>query len=324
VSLVLEAEEIRSILSLYHLDGLEGWGPVRGHQGRYWVQVGGDRYTLRIAARRRFSDLVFEKDFIKHLGDRCLPVPYIVENVASGAFTPWEARGRYVTLFADVPGRELGHFEIRTKHIRAIGRCLADMHAAAAEFTGHRHNIWGLDELTELIERLQRGLDRKRLARRHADDVAILADELREQKRREPGGRSGAIHGALFVRSAVFDGGRLCAVSEFDNACVERHTWDLAVAVNNWCWEPSAEQQGGPAGRFATAKVNAMVGEYEKRRVLAPRERAELAEDLRLTALRFAVGRLIAFELRRTKDAPYRDYRHFTSRLRALRGRSPI
>lgn len=108
---------------------------------------------------------------------------------------------------------------------------------------------------------------------------------------------------------------------DFERACSERLNWDLAVAINAWCWEPSARQSGGPAGGFGRARVRSFLRGYESVRPLPAVERTELAHDLRLAALRLALKRLVEFELSASSSTGYRDYRHFMARLAALEGR---
>ena len=327
VSVVLDWDEIRSILSLYHLEGLEAFGPLKARSSavRYWVRVAGKRYMLRVAAGRCFSDMVFEKDLMQHLVAAGMCVPQVIENVASGAFTPWQIRGRYVSLFEDLAGRELGVFELRAKQVRAVATFLGGMHRVAVEFYGHRRNEHDIDALELRCARLSTALERRRLARRHRDDVAMIVDELEVQRKRRTTGTEGVIHGRLFVDSARFNGDRLSAVIGFEHACRERLTWDVAVAMNAWCWEPSIRQQGGPAGRMGRKKCRAFLSAYTDVRTIEDVEREELYFDLRLVAARFALARLTDHELRRVQEdrAGYEDYRHFTARLRCLREADP-
>lgn len=319
----LDRDELSSILSLYHLEGLEAFGDLPSGPGSrtYWVRASGRRYLLRLSTRRRFADLLFEKDLLVHLRQAGLPVPRVVENLASGAFTPWSARGRYVWLFEDLGGRRLGIFELRAHHTRAIGQFLGRMHLAALSFPAGRTGDLELAHFEKQWDRLCRALANGRLAQRHREAVEELGRELKEQKRRHPRGTRGIIHSDLFIGNASFSRDRLNGVLDFERACSERLNWDLAVAINAWCWEPSARQSGGPAGGFGRARVRSFLRGYESVRPLPAVERTELAHDLRLAALRLALKRLVEFELSASSSTGYRDYRHFMARLAALEGR---
>jgi homoserine kinase type II len=193
------------------------------------------------------------------------------------------------------------------------------MHQATIGFAPTRGNEFSLEHLEHKLNRIKATIERRRQSARFAEDLAMLSDELEVQKQRAPTGPTGIVHGDLFVKSAKFNGERLVGVFDFDYACRERLTWDLSVALNAWCWEPSARQMGGPSGKFSAPKVKAMLGAYASVRQLSQQEKKELEPDLRLVALRFSLTRLIEFELARGLTRPYRDYRHFLARLMRLR-----
>lgn len=317
----LDRDELCSILSLYHLEGLEDFGelPSSAQQQVYWIQVSGRRYLLRFSARRRFADMVFEKEFVAHLRRLGLPVPRVLENVASGSFTPWSARGRYVCLFEDTGGRRLGLFELRTRHARAIGDFLGRMHRAGDTFGDDRAPVTALERLDGAWGRLEKALARASVARRLGAVVAPLAAEVSRQLARRPRGPQTLVHGDLFVGSTRFREDQLVGVLDFASAGLERATWDLAMGVNAWCWEPSARQMGGPAGSYSLPKTRGLLAAYEAVRPLSDTDRQELAADLRLVPLYHAVTRLLDYEVSASRAARvYRDYRHFVARLGAL------
>jgi homoserine kinase type II len=317
----LDREELCSILSLYHLEGLEDFGDVAGGAPSrvYWVRVSGRRYLLRISSRRRFKDMLFEKDFLTQLRATGLPVPRLIENVASGAFTPWTSRGRYISLFEDLGGRRLGVFELRTRHTRAIGEFLGKMHSISSRIAAGPPNEFELAHLEELHQRTKKTFATAKGEAGYGADLAQLEAELAEQKKRKPKGELGAVHADLFIGNARFRDDRLVGVLDFDRACRDRLNWDLAVAINAWCWEPTAKQAGGPAGAFSKSKLRALLSAYQSVKPIAEPDRKELPADLRLISVRFALGRLVEFEIKRArKDSPYKDYRHFLARLDVL------
>ena len=129
VHVLLSRDEVQSILSLYHLESLEDFGgiPEGSINTSYWVLVSGRRFFLRITERKRIQDMIFERELLDHLARRGLPVPRLVENVAKGTFMPWSVRGRFVSLFEYMEGRDLGVFEVRSHHVRAVARFAATM-----------------------------------------------------------------------------------------------------------------------------------------------------------------------------------------------------
>ena len=320
---VLSRDEIQSILSLYHLDPLEDFGGIDegAINTAYWVQAGGRRYFLRLTENKRLDDMIFEKELLLHLDRHALPVPRLLRNVAKGTFTLWSPWGRYVSMFQFIPGRPLGVFEIRPKHARVVGRFAAQLHNATREFRRRRVSEFDIVTLDQRVERLRRALEKRRLARRFADDVAELRVEVDAQLNRAVDHLPrGIVHGGLFLENARFQRDALIGVVDFEHAAYDRLLVDLAVAVNAWCWRPSPKQNGGPAGRFDLPRVRAMIQGYHRIRPLSRAEQRALPSELRRVALHFALARLIRFELRRpAKASGYEDYRHFAARLRALK-----
>lgn len=320
---VLDRDQIRSILSLYHLDDLEDFGGIA--QGTintsYWVKVDGRRYFLRITEKKRVDDMIFEKELLLHLDRQGVAVPRLIKNVARGTFTPWAARGRYVSLFEYMPGRSLGVFEVRARHATRIGRYCAELHRCTTTFHRRRHVGFDLESLESKMRRLERGLEKRRLARRYADDVEMLSSELDQQRRRNFDRLPvGTVHGDLLIANAKFAADELVGCIDFERAATERLVWDVAIALNEWCWQPTAGQRGGPAGRFHLGRVRAFLEAYDRMRPFTALERRALPQELRLAALRRAVVRMVDNELRRqaTDRSKYEDYRHYTARLEAL------
>jgi homoserine kinase type II len=323
VHVLLSRDEVRSILSLYHLDALEDYGgiPEGSINTAYWVLVSGRRYFLRITERKRIQDMIFERELLDHLARSGLPVPRLVENVAKGTFTPWSVRGRFVSLFEYMEGRDLGVFEVRASHVRSVARFAAQMHLASENFRRVRANEFDIPALERKLDRVETALRSHRLAHQYADDVAILVEEIAKQRARAfmelP---RGTVHGDLFVDNVKFKDGKLAGVIDFEMSSTERFTWELAVSLNAWCWEPSPVQKGGPAGHFAPAKTRALIRSYASVRKLHTLEKRALADDMRLAAARFAITRLIDFELKKLppERRVFKDYRHYLERLRVL------
>ncbi len=322
VHVVLSRDQIQSILSLYHLDPLEDFGGIAegAINTSYWVQAGGRRYFLRITENKRMDDMIFEKELLLHLDRHALPVPRLLRNVAKGTFTPWSSRGRFVSMFQYIPGRALGVFEVRPKHTRVVGRFAAQLHNATREFRRRRNSAFDLVTLDQRAERLARALEKRRLARRFADDVAQLRIEVDAQLGRAVDHLPrGIVHGDMFIENARFHRDALIGVVDFEHAAYDRLLVDLAVAVNAWCWRPTTKQQGGPAGRFDLPRVRAMVLGYHRIRPLSRAEQSALPGELRRIATHMALAHMTRHELRRSStQVGYHDYRHYFARLKAL------
>lgn len=313
----LDRDEVRAILSLYHLEGPDDFGGCTGGRCAYWVRTGERKFVLRVSDNKGIDEMIFEKEVLGHLERHELPVPRLVRNVAQGTFTPWSTRGRYVSLFEFMPGRVLGLFEVRPRHLRAVGQVLARTHRALGSFPRRRAHAHDLRGVLRVLGRLQNGYDKRRIARRFGRDLDVL-DHTLQLLREAPWSEAlmGTVHGNPELESFRFVDHKVVGLCNFEQAISERWTWDLAAAIHAWCWVPSAEQQGGPAGTYDPDRVRSLLRAYHRMRPLTPGERAVLPHELRLAAARQAVHSLYESELRRR--GAYRDYRQHTARLCAL------
>jgi homoserine kinase type II len=318
----LDRDQVRSILSLYHLEALDEFGSLEGgdHHASYWVRVGGRKYVLRVIERTRVDDLVFEKELLLHLGRYDLPVPRLLRNVARGTFTPWAARGRFVSIFEHSGGRSVGVFEVRPRHAKVIGRFAAHLHLATSSFKKRRHGGMGLLGLEERLRRLEAGLERRRLPQRLAPTIARLRLELDRQSTLDRMGLpSGTVHGSLTLKNTRWRSEGLVGVIGFETSASERFSWEIAVAINDWCWQPSSRQRGGPAGRYSIPRIRALLAGYGAVRPLDPEEWLLLGDELKLSAITQAIANLCECELQRINEgARYHDHRHALARLDAL------
>lgn len=316
----LDRDEVRAILSLYHLEGPDEFGGCPGDCA-YWVRSGERKFVLRVSDNKGIDEMIFEKEVLGHLERHELPVPRLVRNVAQGTFTPWSTRGRYVSLFEFLPGRRLGVFEVRPRHTRAVGQLLARVHRAMASFPRRRAHPHDLRGTLRVLGRLQNAYEKRRLARRFGRALDTL-DHTLQLLRQAPWSDApmGTVHGAMDLESVRFADHRVVGLTHFEQAVSERWTWDLANALHAWCWVPTPEQQGGPAGAFDLERVRSLLRAYHRMRPLSAGEQALLPHELRLSAARQAVRRLYEFELRRTAErrGGYQDFRHAQARLSAL------
>lgn len=320
VPVALSRDQVRSILSLYHLDGPDDFGGVSPGKAAYWVQACGRKFFLRVSQRRPIDDMIFEKEVLAHLQRHDLPVPSLVRNVAQGSFTPWSARGRYVSLFEYLPGRVPGVFELRNAHARSVGQLCARLHRALMSFARRRAYGQNLASAQALLTRLDHALDTRRLPRRYAPALEELRRTLRAQGRLDHRAlATGTVHGGLDLSCVRFSGSRPSGVVDFEQAAHHRLTWDLASAVSAWCWVPSPAQHDGPAGSFDAGRVRSMLRAYHRIRPLGSAEQAALPSELKLVAAHEALSRLACHELARGRSKrPFLDYRHYTARLAAL------
>ena len=124
---------------------------------------------------------------------------------------------------------------------------------------------------------------------------ALLEDELAAQSKLDLAALpQGVIHADLFRDNALFVEDRLTGVIDFYYACNDALVYDLAVTLNDWCFEAN--------GTPNAARWHAMVEAYRARRELRDDERANWQLVLRAAALRFFLSRLYDWTFPREGD----------------------
>ena len=95
---------------------------------------------------------------------------------------------------------------------------------------------------------------------------------------------AGHIHADLFPDNVFFLDGKLSGLIDFYFAATDLLAYDIAIALNAWCFEPDYA--------FNVTKARALLAAYAAVRPLTQAERAALPVLCRGAALRFALTRL--------------------------------
>jgi homoserine kinase type II len=262
------------------------------------------RWFVRVNEGKSVEDCAWEAALVVDLAAAGLPVP--VPREVQGGARFLVHRGLIVSLFAWQPGRHRTPAEVSVADGVAIGDTLARMHAAAS---ARPRSTWrdGIYQFSDIVARFEgfRGSQDPALA--HA--IAVLGDEfawLTQQAGVRAAATHGVIHQDLFRDNVLWNDGRLVAVLDFEQASRGSFVYDLAVAVNDWCWD-----------RPVVART--MIEAYHRAHALTAADRAALPVELRAAAARFTVTRITDVHLRQV-DNPDKDFRAFLARLEHWRG----
>ena len=94
------------------------------------------------------------------------------------------------------------------------------------------------------------------------------------------------IHGDLFRDNALFDHGQISGVIDFYNAATGWTLLELAICVNDWCVDVSADGLV-----LNQARMQALINSYTQDRALSQTEQRVWPQMLQLAALRFWLSR---------------------------------
>jgi homoserine kinase type II len=260
---------------------------------------------LRINEGKSLDDVLREAAVVAHASARGVPTPAPLRTAAGEPFVRWS--GELASVFPWVPGRTLARPELAPAHAAEVGRALAALHLSSDGFPDHRPGRYEPDEIARRFDRIA-ALGRPELE----EALRALGPELGAlAAARVPELPLGIIHGDLFVDNVMFEGTRLEALIDFEQASWGRLAYDLAVTTLAF---------GFGRDDFRGDIVRALLEAYAAARPPSAVERAAFGAELRFAACRFAITRITDVHLRRDDGAPPgKDFRRYLARLRAVR-----
>ena len=235
------------------------------------------RYILTIYERRvRAEDLPFFLSLMQWLAGAGYPSAAPVADRAGVALK--RIRGKPAALIGFLPG--LSARRPGVAQCREAGEGLGWLHVAAEGFPGRRTNDLGQAAWAPMAARLAQAAESLKpgLAATIAGDVEHLA---KAWPRDLP---EGVVHADYFPDNVFFNGGRFAGAIDFYFAAWDALAYDVAVALNAWCFESD--------GSFNVTAARAFIEGYQRRRRLTDAETAALPVLAHGAALRFFLTRL--------------------------------
>jgi homoserine kinase type II len=235
------------------------------------------RFILTLYEKRvNPADLPFFIGLMEHLAAKNLSCPLPVKTRDGLALGELADRPAAIVTFLDGVSTR----KPQAQHCFETGKALAQLHLAGAGFALSRRNGLALDNWPDLFA----------ASRSRAEEVSPglageIAQELDALRRQWPCDLpQGIIHADLFPDNVFFIGEQLSGVIDFYFACNDALAYDLAIALNAWCFEPD--------GAFNATKGRALLQGYESLRKLDAEEKGALPILARGAALRFLLTRL--------------------------------
>ncbi|HEY3846522.1 MAG TPA: homoserine kinase [Acetobacteraceae bacterium] len=222
------------------------------------------------------AELPWFLGLMEHLARRGIVCPLPVHGTDGRALR--HLCGRHAAITTFLPG--VWPRRVRVEHCGPLGAALASLHVAGADYAPTRPNALGPDGWPPLLERSRARADAVQSGL-GAELDAALAHTLATWPSGLPVGH---IHADLFPDNVFFLDGRLSGLIDFYFAATDILTYDIAVCLNAWCFEPDF--------MFNVTKARAMLSGYAATRSLSAQERAALPVLCQGAALRFLLTRL--------------------------------
>ncbi len=125
----------------------------------------------------------------------------------------------------------------------------------------------------------------------------------------------GLIHADLFMDNVKWLGDRVSAFFDFEMACRDAYTLDLAITLNAWCFP----------GAYESDLCRGLLRGYQEARPLNTGERVDLFHQCLFGAVRYTASRIRDFHLSPLPPDKLfkKDFRTYLARVRALTDMGP-
>lgn len=275
----ISEEELVAFLGEYSVGNLLSYkGIAEGTENsNYLLHTTQGAYILTLYERRvEKADLPFFLGLMQHLSRKGISCPLPVQR-KDGELIGHLA-GRPAALITFLEGNWMR--SPTAAHCRQVGKALAEMHLAAADFTLTRPNALAPEGWLKLWS----------ACRDRADQVMVGLAEETSRDLDEIVGQwptdlpSGVIHADLFPDNVFFLNGKLSGLIDFYFACNDLLAYDIATCLNAWCFEKDIS--------FNLTKGAALLAGYQGVRPLGPAELEALPLLARGSAVRFMLTRL--------------------------------
>jgi homoserine kinase type II len=235
------------------------------------------RYILTVYEQRvREEDLPYFLGLMRWLAEHGYPCATPMTDRQGESLK--RVRGKPCAIVSFLPGMSVRRPSVA--HCRQAGEGLARLHLAARGFPMTRANDLGQDAWAAMFA----GLAADAEALKPGLAAVIEADLARFAAAWPAGLPQGVIHADYFPDNVFFNAGGFAGAIDFYFACNDALVYDIAVALNAWCFEPD--------GSFNITAARAMVAGYETCRPLSEAERAALPLLAHGAAMRFFLTRL--------------------------------
>jgi homoserine kinase type II len=236
------------------------------------------RFILTMYERRiEPADLPFFLGLLDHLAAKGCPVPRTIHDRDGKPFRMLDDKA--VALIEFLPGVSIDH--PGPEEALAVGKALAGIHLASADFMMRRANTLGLATWRTLAGEC----GEEGLASIDPALPALVRDELTYLSNHWPENLPRAvIHADLFPDNVLMMGGQVSGLIDFYFACNDIAAYDLAVTHAAWCFDHDGSGFRPDVGA-------ALVAGYDSVRPLSDAERDALPVLARGAALRFLMTR---------------------------------
>lgn len=235
------------------------------------------KYILTLYEKRvKEDELPFFLGLMQHLAQHGVTCPQPVARHDGGYIS--EIAGKKAAIVSFLSGKSRS--VLRNEHCAGVGKACAELHVAAEGFAQTRPNALSLAGWKSLYAKIAPRLDEVQPGLQQL--VAQELDYLEQHWPAPDALARGIVHADLFPDNVFFIDDAVSGVIDFYFACEDFFAYDLAIALNSWCFD----------GRSCNlTKATLLTKNYQQVRALSAAEKSAFPVLLRGAALRFLLTR---------------------------------
>ncbi len=243
----------------------------------YLLEATKGRYILTLYEKRANpDDLPYFLDMMEHLADAGVNAPLPIHDKEGNSLRM--LAGRPACMISFLSGVSVSH--LTDAHCAELGRALASMHLALADYPPKRANDLSLEGWKDLLSDVKGGADSVENGLQNAleEEIAFLSDNWPNDL------PVGTIHADLFPDNVLFTDDKITGLIDFYFGCTDMLAYDLAICINAWCFDEEH--------RFIESRAKAMTDAYQSVKPLSAEEIQALPILCRGAAICFLLTRL--------------------------------
>ena len=239
----------------------------------YFVSTTQGDYVLTLFEELKAEELPYFLNIMSFVSDNGVPSAQPIRD-NEGQFLS-TLNGKPAALVEKLAGSDVK--KPNPTQCAVLGKSMAKFHQASLRLDVNRENSRGAYWRQQASELLIPLVDQ--------DSAELIRDELAFQANySQLGLPNSVIHADLFRDNALFSGDELSGIIDFYYACNDYFTYDIAVAVNDWCIEEG--------GLLDKKRFDAFIQAYQSVRPLTAEEIKHWPLVIRAAAFRFWLSRL--------------------------------
>ena len=280
----LNEEQIIDFLKLYNIGTLIHFnGITEGiENSNFYLETSKGKYILTIFEKRvDHKDIPFFINIMKHLSSREFLCPNPIMDIQENYLQHLHNKPAIIVSFLNGKSKTI----VTKEDCFNVGSYMASMHIKSNNFQGRRKNSLSISGWDELIKNCNETIPTSTLNKIEPNILEEIQDSFNFCKKYWPNALpQGFIHADLFPDNIFFDDNKISGVIDFYFSCNDILAYDLAIAVNAWCFEDNQT--------FNNKKFDKLIKGYCSLRNLSTKELFYLPLLCQAAAMRFLLTRL--------------------------------